>query len=1151
MSLKRLITGFGALILSAALLVGLPALLVFLAGNPIPSWDRLVQALSMPDYGGEFLIGTVIPILAWIAWAWFAVGYLAEIPNQVRAFSGGRGQHGGSRRVTVPGLGLSQKGAGVLIAAVLTLFAPAGAFAATTDGAPVDASPVTISASASSTQTSTTDEAPPAVEDTAALYTVAQGDSLWAIAETHLGDGDRWQEVFELNKDRPQPDGLTIGQRQGIDPGMQLELPVAPAAAPAAAVTVDDADRVVQPGDTLWGIAEQELGSGDRYMEIFDASTAIAQPGGAQLTDPSVILPGWSLDVTPGTAAPAPAPAVAPAPVEAPAEEAAAEEAAAAEEVPAAEASVEEAAPDADTGLGYVTSDEEAPAEADAPAAPTSADEKVTADASDDLTWLDIVTDWRTVGGMGGILAAGLLTLLGWRRRQQRRNRKIGQRIQMPSEQVSLVEQSMRTVEAPHDMDAVDLALRTLSVWAQDTGAQLPALYALQLSEDTISLFLDNPAQLPEPFEPLTDDAMAWSVTYERLAPLERIPSSPYPALVTIGRDENGAQLLVDLERLGSLNIQGARKHEHAVLSAIALELASTPWGENLQVTLVGFGEQLPDAIGHTRLRYVEDTPTLVRNLRGQAAAVGQALAAEGVASIEEARTARPDADSWTPEIVILGELSDEGTRAELADLVTQLPRVGVAAIAAGHLAGGWNLLLEETVGEAGETIVTGELEIPDSEGAALPLTPQMVTQEYLEAVLSMFTVANNDQAIDHSVASPEISVDEIPEVLDDETGSVDEVAVAEVSIDEVLATFNDITAPMRTQVFVDPSAATAGDDEAAPAAAAETVDAPDVDEEISAAAETPIDDAAPTVDAGNEEVPVDEAASEVDDATAEYLEDDAVDGAVAQVRDLRVPRVQVLGPVVVLNPQGVTPTTETGIKQWNSQVLRATELIAYLVTHHGAKTKAVHEAMWGIGSDVDKGTASRNKLTNSARRWLGSDSAGTPFFPPALGGVYELADTVRSDWDDWCDLVGDEPTQAPTANLARALELVKGQPFSDVKDKYYAWAADELKPSMISAIADAAHELATRSLRSGKIRDARKAAAVGRMVEPENETHWRNSLRAEHLAGDTAGIDRLIPQLELAGKRIDPLYSEVEPETQELIDQIRGDDRGRDSMAS
>ena len=45
--MRRITAGLGALILSAALLVGLPAALVFLAGNPIPSWDRLVSALTM------------------------------------------------------------------------------------------------------------------------------------------------------------------------------------------------------------------------------------------------------------------------------------------------------------------------------------------------------------------------------------------------------------------------------------------------------------------------------------------------------------------------------------------------------------------------------------------------------------------------------------------------------------------------------------------------------------------------------------------------------------------------------------------------------------------------------------------------------------------------------------------------------------------------------------------------------------------------------------------------------------------------------------------------------------------------------------------------------------------------------------------------
>lgn len=260
-----------------------------------------------------------------------------------------------------------------------------------------------------------------------------------------------------------------------------------------------------------------------------------------------------------------------------------------------------------------------------------------------------------------------------------------------------------------------------------------------------------------------------------------------------------------------------------------------------------------------------------------------------------------------------------------------------------------------------------------------------------------------------------------------------------------------------------------------------------------------------------------------------------------APVAQLHAPRVQLLGPVQVINPRGVTPSSEAGMKQWKSQILRATELVAFLVTHRGAKTKAVHEAMWGVGSDVSKGTQSRNKLTNSTRRWLGADAQGREYFPDAWGGVYELHESVRSDWDDWCELVGDRPAGASTARLVRGLELVKGQPFSDVKDRYYAWAMNELKPTMVAAIADAAHELATRALQSGDVRHARFAAAKGCMVEPENETHWRNALRAERLAGDRAGIERLVVQLELAMKQMGLRAEDLEPETRELIVRLRG----------
>ncbi|WP_328616534.1 hypothetical protein OHS18_08350 [Amycolatopsis sp. NBC_00355] len=49
--------------------------------------------------------------------------------------------------------------------------------------------------------------------------------TLFKIAEKALGDGQRFQEIFTLNKGRPRPDGTPFDDPGAIEPGQVLQLP--------------------------------------------------------------------------------------------------------------------------------------------------------------------------------------------------------------------------------------------------------------------------------------------------------------------------------------------------------------------------------------------------------------------------------------------------------------------------------------------------------------------------------------------------------------------------------------------------------------------------------------------------------------------------------------------------------------------------------------------------------------------------------------------------------------------------------------------------------------------------------------------------------------------------------------------------------------
>lgn len=1022
--MKRFIQGIGSLLLLIVLIVGVPAALVLLAGNPIPTLEELQRVATMPDFGGEFLIGSLLPIIAWVAWALFAIGFLVELPAQIRGIQAPR----------LPAL-VPQHSAGVLIASVLVLFT----------GISVAAGPATSAT---------------ALELGQAQNTVAASAQYRAVAETPV-------KVADL-------------------PAPVAETPPAPT----------EVERTIVPGDTLWDIAEQELGDGNRYPEIYEATKADQQPDGRYLTDPNLIYPGWEVDIPVAAAAPA-APAPAQVPVETPAdtttdavddEGAAADAGAAGAEGAGVEGagSAEGAGADEATGagegdlsgLGIGQSDQT-----------TSQDQATSSDVDDvdDAAWDDSsFLVGFTAGGISGFLAAGLLTVLGIRRVKQRRRRKPGQRISMPSEEITPMELELRTVENPMGMDDVDHALRHIAAWAQRTDTVLPPVYAVRLAPTEISIYIDVPADLPAPFVAVSDDRMAWIVDPEELPALERIPSSPYPALVTIGHDASEGHILVDLEHIGALNLSGSKETSAAALTALAVELATSQWAEDLQITLVGVAEGLPTALDSGRVRHFDDVETLLRNLRGQAKATEEALASLNVATIEEARSLSPDADAWIPEIVILGELPAEDVRAELAELVTRLPRVGIASVTAGHLVGDWTLEL-------------GDDHTATLQPLGLQLTPQLVDQVEYAKILELLRATDAEAVDGTAVFEPELELSEIPVTI----AAPAAAAASPLSVVPPLEETEDDDSWKDELRRLLP-----------PESFASRAPQP-VDEEIPAAAET------------INQVDVDE-----------VTEEETV--AAATVTPLHTsPYIRLLGTVALHGARGEEPRTPKTSETNRSAVARATELVAFLSLNRGANAVEVHQAFWPAADPSgSKASTNRNALTHKARKWLGNNDAGEPYLPPVGSEGYRLHEDVRSDWDLWLELVGDDPSKASTDDLVQALKLVDGQPFSGVKERYYVWA-ERIRQEMIASIGDAAHELATRALRTRDVANARLAATIGRQVDPVNETLWRDALRAEHQAGDIRGVERVVKQLEDYLESFEDGY-EAEPETQQLIAEVR-----------
>ena len=585
---RELVRGLLALLALGLMVVGIPVALLLLPGLNVGTLS--ISRLTGPDDGTLFLAAVVA--IAWAGWLVLVACVLLEILSLLRGLPAPR----------VPALGSAQQTVAGLVAAVTLLMSGSGG-AAQLVVKPMGSVATAVAAPSVVPRVVAAVESAPEMPH----VSVQRHDTLWSLAERHLGSGERWQQIFDLNRGVQQPDGRRLDSARWIYPGWRLRLP-----ADATLVNgLHEERHVVEIGETLSGIAQQELGTAAGTSALFAANRGRAQRVGGALDNPDVIRPGWELVVPAARAAMRP------------------------QVRPHHQPSTSAHAPVVPVAPAGPSSPPESPAPSSRPGPGT------VEDPGDQPITLGLAGL-----GLSALTATGLLVELRRRRRMQQRSRTSGDRIRMPEPAVADVERRAAAVESPQSIAMTRTALRAVAQSCIEGGRPLPDVLLVRVGAHGLRLELatDDTAAVP-PFD-ATSPRM-WTLATD---PVPAEIEDPFPALVALGSDGD-EMVLLNLEAVGALHLDDI---EGDLRRALVADLAVGPFAANAPLSFVNCFRDLPEALDIGRARII---PTIEQAAHEAAVRVSQqATDLAAIGDVRTARTASTSGELLLPEVYVAGE---------------------------------------------------------------------------------------------------------------------------------------------------------------------------------------------------------------------------------------------------------------------------------------------------------------------------------------------------------------------------------------------------------------------------------------------------------------------------------------------------------------